>query len=156
MWETPYEYLAHVSFSAVQCCSSWSPNNCYNHWKMSNLFKKLKSDYLARSPREKWLFVRNMGLFVQKLLGLAIYEPSYKVSWRTYFTGFLLIQYFSSFAYTLWYYADNPLKGLLAISFVGTILPVFKFFLRSLIFKTWNECVRTISGHIFLLCEKIE
>lgn len=86
--------------------------------------KSVKSEYMNRSPRGKWSFILNMGIFVQKLTAVEMIDRNFKVWWYTYASGVVFIDIFCSFIYTLWYYADTPIKGLLFIALIGIIIPV--------------------------------
>lgn len=87
-------------------------------------YKSMKIEYLNRSPRGKWLFVLNMSIFALNAIGCASFVAGFKVSWYTLSTLVLFIDLFLSFLYTLWYYADQPLKGILSISMFGIFIPV--------------------------------
>lgn len=88
--------------------------------------KNIKNDYMNYSPRKKWLFVRNIGIFFSKTVGMEFLDPEFKVWWYSYFPGFIIGSIFLSFLYTLWYYTifGEPFKGLLLLSGVGSIIAV--------------------------------
>lgn len=87
-------------------------------------YKSMKSDYMIRSPKRKWLFVLKMGIVAQKSIGIAILDPNFEVWWYTYASGIAFLDVILSFLYTLWYYADRPLKGLLFTALFGVVIPV--------------------------------
>lgn len=92
--------------------------------KFINLYESIKRDYLNRSPRGKWIFVRNAGIFVLTLLGVPFLNPSFKVWWYSSAAGIVSIDVLLSFCYTLWYYADTPIKALLFTPLLGILIPV--------------------------------
>lgn len=87
-------------------------------------YKSLKSAYLRRSPKEKWIFIRNIGIFFFKFTGAAFLDPKFKIWWYSYFGYIFVVDFSLTFLYTLWYYVDTPVKGLLPISLLGIIVPV--------------------------------
>lgn len=87
-------------------------------------YQAMKSDYMKRSPKEKWRFVLKMGILVQKSIGIGIMDTDFKVWWYTFASGVIFIDVFLSFFYTLWFHADNPLKGLLFTALFGVTIPV--------------------------------
>lgn len=100
-------------------------SNCFK--KMDKLLKKyreIKKDFLNRSPRGKWLWVRNAAIIVLTVTGVPAMDPQYKVDWWSYAPLTVVIDIFISFIYTIWYYSDNPLEGILAIPTFAIIIPV--------------------------------
>lgn len=87
-------------------------------------YKSLKSEYFNRSPRGKWHFVRNLGIFVLSFSGLAILDPNFKVWWYSYVAAFVTIDVSASFAYTLYYFADTPIQALLFTPLLSILVPV--------------------------------
>lgn len=92
--------------------------------KLTQLYNSLKSEYLKRSPKKKWIFVRNVGIFVLTLTGVPFLDPNFKVWWYSYAGGFIGIDVFLSFLYTVWYYADTPSKAYLFTAQLGIMIPV--------------------------------
>lgn len=87
-------------------------------------YNSLKSEYMNRSPRGKWLFVMHLGTMFQKIIGISIMDPNFKVWWFTYTSGVALLDVVLSSIYTIWYYSDNPFKGFLFLSMLGIVVPV--------------------------------
>lgn len=89
-----------------------------------NKYKKLKEDYLARSPRGKWIYVRNFGIVLLKSVGIPVLDPNFKVWWYSYVSFVLLFNFLTSLFYTIWYYSDNPARAYLATPILGVVIPV--------------------------------
>lgn len=87
-------------------------------------YRSIKSEYMNRSPKGKWRFVLNSAIFFQRLIAVEQCDVNFEVWWYTYASGVAFLDLVFSFVYTLWYYADQPLKGLLSISLIGIIVPV--------------------------------
>lgn len=87
-------------------------------------YREIKEDYLKRSPRGKWLFVRSIGILFLKIGGVDILNPNFKVWWYSFVPAFIFIDLFASFAYTLWFYKDDPIRGVLSVPIFGVIIPV--------------------------------
>lgn len=87
-------------------------------------YKSVKADYLNRSPKGKWLLVRNFGIFVQTLIGVPVLDPDFKVNWYSFIGIVGVIDSFASFLYTLWYYFETPIRGFLYTPYFGVIIPV--------------------------------
>lgn len=87
-------------------------------------FKRVKADYLSRSPRGKWEFVRNIGIFVLTLTGVPVLDPKYEVFWYSYAPGLTCLDIFISFFYTVWYFIETPLTGILVLPLYGVVIPV--------------------------------
>lgn len=100
-------------------------------------YKKIKKDYLNRSPRGKWEFVRNIGIFILKISGVPVLDPNWKISWYSYVPNVVYIDLLLSFIYTVWYHSDTPLNGFLIIPTYAVILPVNQY-LIDLIFQMSN------------------
>lgn len=92
--------------------------------KLIEKIKSMKVEYLNRSPRGKLLFVRNVGIFVLTLCGLAVLDPKFKVNWYSYAPAVVSTDLLLSFIYTLWYYSEEPLKGILFTPLFGILIPV--------------------------------
>lgn len=89
-------------------------------------YKSIKSEYMHRTPKGKWLFVLNMAIFALKIAGFDILTIDFKLTWISYIPGVVLVDCVLSFIYTIWYYANEPLKGMLFIATFGIIVPVLK------------------------------
>lgn len=96
--------------------------------KLLEKYREFKEDYLNRSPKGKWKFVRNIGTFLLKCCGVSVMEPDFKIYWYSYSTSVALFCTFASFIYTVWYYTntDTPLKGFLFLPAFAVIIPVSK------------------------------
>lgn len=89
-------------------------------------YKSIKTEYMNRTPKGKWHFVLNMAIFALNISGSDVISTNFKLGWYSYISGVVLVDCVLSFIYTLWYYADDPLKGLLFIATFGVFVPVFK------------------------------
>lgn len=87
-------------------------------------YKAVKVEYLRGSPKEKWLFVRNIGIKVLILTGVPVLDPNYRVTWYSYAGAVVTIDIFLSFLYTLWYFMDTPINGFLVTPLFGILVPV--------------------------------
>lgn len=100
-------------------------------------YKTVKKDFLSRSPRGKWEFSRNIGIFVLTLTGVPVLDPNYKVSWYSYAPLLTCLDIFISFFYTIWYFIETPLTGILVTPLFGVVVPVIK--LKSILFLIKND-----------------
>lgn len=91
---------------------------------LTEKYKVLKEEYLSRSPRGKWEFVRNIGIFVLTLTGVPILDPTYEVYWYSFAPFVTCTDIFISFLYTVWYYRETPLTGFLVTPLFGVVIPV--------------------------------
>lgn len=98
--------------------------NCLKKCWLVKKYREIKDDYLNRSPKGKWLFVRNSGIFILEICGLPVIDPNFQVNWRSYYSGVLYFDIFSSLFYTFWYYSDSPIKCILALPIFAIIIPV--------------------------------
>lgn len=99
-----------------------------------NIYRSIKTEYLNRSPRGKWHFVRKMGSNCLCLLGVPLMQtssitsihPSFKPYWYSYSGVMVVICITFSHIYTWWFYyhSDDPLKAFLIVPLYGTIVPV--------------------------------
>lgn len=94
--------------------------------KIIEKYKRTKEDFVSRSPRGKWEFVRNIGIFILTLTGVPILDPSYEVIWYSYAPGLTCLDIFISFFYTIWYFIETPLTGILVTPLFGVVIPVIK------------------------------
>lgn len=94
---------------------------------MFNYYNSIKTDYLFRSPKGKWLFIVNLGIFIQNAIGFSVLDPKFEVWWFSYAAGVVFLDIICSFFYTLWFYWETPLKGLLFIALLGIVIPVWLF-----------------------------
>lgn len=98
---------------------------------MIQFFKKIRDAYrssveifLKKRPYEKWLNVAKIVIFSGRLIGVPIMDKKYKVYWYSWLTVFIAMSYFAAVFYTMWYYADEPLKALQSTVIAGIIIPV--------------------------------
>lgn len=89
-----------------------------------NVYRKIRKGYLRRSPEEKWILIRNIGIFFLKISGVPFLDPNFEIWWYSYIGCVGFASFFSSCFYTLWYYSDTPMKGLLPMAMMGIIVPV--------------------------------
>lgn len=89
-----------------------------------NKYKSLKVEYLSRSPKGKWVFIRDIGIIVLTMTGVPVLDPNYKVTWFSYAGAIVTIDVFSSFFYTLWHFSDTLIEGFLVTPLFGILLPV--------------------------------
>lgn len=88
-------------------------------------YQVIKNDYMNRSPKRKWMFVRNIGEMFLKFIGTPFMDPRFKVSWYSYVPAIVLIDILLSFFYTVWYYFGNDtIKGFIVISIFGILTSV--------------------------------
>lgn len=87
-------------------------------------YKTLKREYLARTPREKWKFVRNVGRFLLIVVGVPVLNAKFYLDWYSFVPLAAIIDFFASTLYTFWHLADEPIKALLPISCFGIVIPV--------------------------------
>lgn len=92
--------------------------------KLIKKYKSIKSEYLNRSPRQKWELIRNATIFVHTPLGHTALDPNYKPSWLSLIPMLVPIDVFISFAYTIWIYRDEPMKGFLFTPLISVLVPV--------------------------------
>lgn len=88
--------------------------------------QSIKRDYLRRSPKGKWLAVRNGGIFILRVTGVPVLDPNFKINWLSYSAGIVIVDVSISFVYTVWYFLHRDfVKGLLNIPlYFGVLLPV--------------------------------
>lgn len=90
--------------------------------------KSVKAEYLSRSPKGKWEFVRNIGIYVLQVTGVPVLDPNFKVYWWSYAITGVILDVTISFAYSVWYYnfkVIDPIKGLFNIPlYFGILIPV--------------------------------
>lgn len=91
--------------------------------------KSIKENYLKKSPKQKWLFIRDIGISILSLSGVPILDPNHKTYWYSYAVCGLTVDYTFSFFYTIWYYFDQPMKSLQSLPLLGVLIPViFQYF----------------------------
>lgn len=96
-------------------------------WKHINgKYKTFKTGYFDRSPRGKWLLIRDAGSFFLKWCGAQILDPNYKVWWLSYAPTIVTIDLLVSSIYSFWYFMKSDLmKSFLSIPiFFGILIPV--------------------------------
>lgn len=95
---------------------------------LAEKYKAAKLSYLNRSPKGKYQFVRAIGWFILKPMGINIFDPNFKVYWLSFVPLLSFIAVAISFFYTIWY---NYVRGTLLVGFymvpmLGVIIPVNK------------------------------
>lgn len=96
-----------------------------------NLIEKIKSaksEYLNRSSKGKWQFIRNAGILVLRITGVPVLDPNFKVFWWSYSCLMVIIDITLSFAYSIWYFnfkEMDPIKGYFNTPlYFGIVIPV--------------------------------
>lgn len=87
-------------------------------------YERIKADYIKRSPKGKWIFIRDFAIPLLKIIGLAILDPNFKVWWYSYFSIVVYINFFSSLIYTIWYYSDDPIQACRVFTLFGVAISV--------------------------------
>lgn len=118
---------------SINCCSWLNMSNQLQNksWFLNKMikrlikkYKSLKCDYLNRTSRGKWDFVLNIGQFVLTLHGVPFLDLSFKIKWYSFGSLAAAIDFLGSSLYTIWYFADTPIKSILITSMFGTVIPV--------------------------------
>lgn len=99
------------------------PNKMFNY--CANKYQSIKSEYMNRTPKGKWLFILNMAIITHRITGVHVLDLNFKLQWYSYLSLVGAIDCVSSFIYTIWYYSDQPLKGLVFFAMSGIFIPVF-------------------------------
>lgn len=109
-------------YSLSKTVAHWIENNTMS---AINNFKKLffnnkefKAEYLAKSPLDKWLFIRKINIFLLQLVGAQLMEADYKLNFKTLIPLYLMLNYLSLLTYTLFYYRHTPFRALQSIQCV--------------------------------------
>lgn len=88
-----------------------------------NRFKSIKLNYLAKSPLEKWHFVRQINYYLFKIIGVDFMEKKYKVNILTLIPILLVLNYYVLLIYTWYYYRHNMYRALISSPALGTFIP---------------------------------
>ena len=100
-------------------------------------FKSAKAEYLSRSPKGKWEFVRNTGVTILRVTGVPVLDPNFEVYWWSWAAAGVISDITVSFIYSLWYYnykVKDPITGLFNIPlYFGILVPVIQISEYSLI-----------------------
>lgn len=94
-----------------------------NHWFIKRC-KSIKENYLKKNPKQKWLFISDIGISILSLCGVPILDPNYITYWYSYAGCALILDYTFSFFYTIWYYLDQPMKSIQSLPLLGVLIPV--------------------------------
>lgn len=94
--------------------------------------KSIKDEYLNRTSRGKWMFIKNIGIFVLNLIGVRTLEPHLNVYWYTYSSAATGILFFISMFYTFWYFRHEPLRSFQNTAVLGVVIPVCKIVSKKL------------------------
>lgn len=87
-------------------------------------YKSVKQTYLNKSPRQKWLLIRDVGLIFLNVTGVPILDPKFRPNWFSYFPGILSCDYIFLMIYTVFYYSHDPLRAMQSTCQLGIVLPV--------------------------------
>lgn len=90
---------------------------CFNN-------KEFKAEYLAKSPLEKWLFIRKINIFLLQFIGAQFMEANYKLHFKTLIPLYLMLNYLSLLIYTLFYYRHTPFRAFQSTPMCEIIIPV--------------------------------
>lgn len=109
---------------------------------LKQIFNAIKDDYLKRSPRGKWKFVRNTAIFILKICGVAAIDLNFKVTWYSFACAVVVLDVFLSFLYTVWYYSGG-IEGFLVIPVIGIVFSVsfYMFFFFAIKASMLHSCV---------------
>ena len=107
--------------SSEKLCFQFANMNFRNFF---NFFKKVKQNYLAKNPRQKWLYVRNLNALTVKFIGCQFMETNFKLRIESFIPMYLAVNYFTLLLYTLYYYRTEPFRALQAIPPSGFFIPV--------------------------------
>lgn len=89
-----------------------------------NWFKRFKQNFLAKSPRQKWLYVRNFNAFIMKFVGCQFMESNFKLRIESFIPIYLAVNYFTLLLYTLFYYRHEPFRAVQATIASAFFIPV--------------------------------
>lgn len=92
--------------------------------KIPVLYHAVKHRILKGTPQDKWELMRDWANFFGFIAGLSILKPDLKKNWRTAFTGFYLLNWFTIMFYTFYYYDGDILKIIEVAGPVGITVPV--------------------------------
>lgn len=89
-----------------------------------NKYVEIRNNYLYRSPKGKWHFIRCISGYFLKMIGIPVVDRDFKVWWYSYICTVCLTNIVLSFFYTLWYYSGEPIKGFLFVSMFAIFISV--------------------------------
>lgn len=134
----PYKKAAKIDFVPLQkTYAVWIYGKKAQFIKMGALrnikrfcfnFKDFKREYLAKSPLEKWFFVRSVNVFAFEVIGTQFMKDDYKIHFQTFIPLYLMVNYFSLLIYTLFYYRNEPFRALQSTPMCGLMVPVSFFY----------------------------
>ena len=88
-------------------------------------------EFKAKSPREKYLFIREMGTIFLKPFALNTYDPEFQLSWRSYICCGLIFVVLVCVLYDMAYrWTFELLEILQLVSFTGIAAHVSKITLK--------------------------
>lgn len=97
---------------------------------MSNIFlenfvRKYVEKWQKLTPRQKWKIIYNIGGILSEAAGVTVYTTM-KRSWYTYAADMLLLSWFVSVFYTIWYYfrQGEYFRGVQGTCAVGIVFSV--------------------------------
>lgn len=85
---------------------------------------EIRDDYLCRSPKGKWHFIRGIAEHFLRMIGIPVVSRDFKVWWYSDICSVCMANAVLSFFYTLWYYAGEPIKGYLFVSMFAIFISV--------------------------------
>lgn len=102
-------YKFEIQFNSIQIDAiSCLRSNSMSFLSIHSRYKSPKQRYLEKTPYEKWLFVRNINVFMLGVVGCEVVEPNYKPNLKTLIPMYMQVNYFVLLAYTCYYYWDKP------------------------------------------------
>lgn len=84
--------------------------------KLTKKIDSFKNEYMNRSPREKWRFIRDIGNFLLSLAGTPFLNPHFETYWYSYSTAVTGVVFIISFGYSTWYYMDRDRMQIILIT----------------------------------------
>lgn len=106
--------------------------------------KNTKRTYLAKNPLEKCQYIRQIHLFLSKIIGLQFMESNYKLNDNTLLPVCLQLYYYGFVIYTLLYYLNEPSKALIVTPMMGFFIPVS--FFSNILFSAINVIEERINA----------
>lgn len=86
-------------------------------------FKHLEQNYLASCPFEKWNFVRGIHMSAARIIVCDFVEDDYKLTLRSWLPT-PLADYIILLMNTLYFFRNDPVRGLMATPAIGIVFPV--------------------------------
>ena len=86
--------------------------------------KNLKTEFLAKTPHQKWITVRQFNMFLLKLTGTHIMLPDWEKSMRLLIPAWLETNMSMLMIYTMFYYRHDFIQALSATVVIALMVPV--------------------------------